>query len=430
MALLKNFFGIRMYRFSALANNDLPIQKLQAALLSFLCAKKDNTQLIVRVEDYDANESGFLEILQTFGITYDRVYFQSQNRKFHHQLAAKLLSDSKAFSCFCTDENLKLKEDRAKKSNQIYHYDGTCQKLSDNEVLNNQSPLRVRLKMPNGPIGFYDGLKGEISFEPEAIDSFVILSPNKTPQKEFATAIDDMLQGVKFLILDDNHELEFAREGFIHQSLGFNEPIKISSLASISFQANEHSSLQWLLNQGYLPQAIANYLILLAANAPERIFTLKEALDWFSFKKLKTSKMVFDLKELNEINKEHIKRLDPIKLAALLDFSGEDFGKIVKLYLFKYHTLNGLKSALQTIFGPKEYEGENKKEFDRLKLFIQEANHFEELSELKSYLLQKSQLEDKSFFELFYFLLTGSHEGPCLEELYPLIKNYLKEIVR
>ena len=170
-----------MYRFAPSPTGDMHIGNLRAALFNYICSKQENTDFILRIEDTDkarnieGKEEEIKELLKLFGIEWQHFYIQSENLKFHRQMALKLLSEKKAFACFCTEEELTRKKEEAKKKGVAYSYDGTCENLSDAAVLNNEKPFVIRIKRPQKTIRFSDFIKGELSFEPQNLDSFVIL---------------------------------------------------------------------------------------------------------------------------------------------------------------------------------------------------------------------------------------------------------------
>ena len=221
-----------MYRFAPSPTGDMHLGNLRVAILNYVCSLQDKSGFIIRIEDTDkernipGKDKEILEILELFGIKWDTLYYQSKNLKFHREFAAKLLIDKKAFSCFCTESELEAKKEAAKARGEAYRYDGTCEHLSDNEVLNNQKPFVVRMKKPLGTMKFKDAIRGEISFEPENVDSFVIMRADFTPTYNFACAVDDMLEGVTFVIRGEDHVSNTPKQDLIREGLGYTQKIK------------------------------------------------------------------------------------------------------------------------------------------------------------------------------------------------------------
>lgn len=264
-----------MYRWSFSQARDLSLNDLRMALLNFISAKQTNEPFIVRVDDADKGqvaedkERDSLGTLALFGISYSQLYYQSRNFKYHLQFASTLLDQRKAFICFCPESKIP--------------YDGTCETLSSEEVLNNPNPFVVRMKKRT---------KDE--------DSFVIMTTDKYPSSLFARACDDMLQGVTTIIDEEAHRSEASKEEWIRKSLGYDQAMHYVYIPS--FQETSYS-VQQLLDEGFMPEAIANYLLM-----PNRILTLEAmiaTLDLLS--DLPTS---FEMETLRVINREHIQKLD------------------------------------------------------------------------------------------------------------------------
>ncbi len=419
------------------------IGNLKVALLNYIMAKKTGEKFVIRIEDTDkernieGKDKEILELLDKFRIKYEKVYYQSQNLKFHQQFASHLLTQKKAFACFCSEEELEKKREEAKKKGVAYRYDGKCEKLSDEEVLNNQKPFVVRIKKPDHNISFKDEIKGEFSFSPEDIDSFVILRADKTPTYNFACAIDDMLSDISFVIRGEDHLSNTPKQILIREYLGYDKKIKYAHLPIIlnkegkkMSKRDNASSVKWLLQEGFLPEAITNYLILLGNKTPKEIFTLEEAIEFFEIKNLSKSSAKFDLDKLRFINREHIRMKDSLKLAKLLGYHDKDIGELAKLYTEEASTLKELKNKIEKIFSEKSPPEEFKESFDKIINAIREAPFFENFEDFKKHLMEKTGLKGKSFFKPLRIALTGEEHGPNLSDIYPHIKNYLTEIIK
>lgn len=421
-----------MYRFALSPAEDIHVNTLRVALFTYLCAQKEKARFLVRIEGVNTGkDQEMLALLATFGITYDALYYQRENLKFHHQCAAALLSNGKAFSCFCAEESLAFKRELARNSGTPYRYDGACEHLSDAEVLDNQAPFTVRIKAPQGALTFTDALRGEILLEEN--DSFVLLHHDKSPAYDFACAVDDMLQGVRFVFCEEDFLSSAPKQAHIRHSLGFTEPMRYAHVPAIKETTSGQEdalSVTWLLAQGFLPHAISNYLICLGNTTPCEVFTLEEALAWFDPRNLSAPCAPFDIEALRHLNREHLLRMDDALLASLLDFSGADFGKLAKFYTQEASTLQELKPKLHAIFSPKVVPEGCEAAFTTLQNALLQAPHFETFEALKTHLGLTCKLEGDHLITPLRALLTGLKDGPDLGALYPLITPYLKEIVR
>ncbi len=431
-----------MYRFAPSPTGDMHIGNLRVALFNYICAKQSKEKFIIRVEDTDkernieGKDQEILEILNLFGITYDQLIYQSDNLKFHRQLGSKLLMDGNAFSCFCSAKTLEEKREQAKKDKKAYRYDGVCKKLSDSEVIENENPFVVRIKEPSEKIEFTDLIKGDMKFEPKDIDDFVILRVDKTPTYNFACAIDDMLSNVSVIIRGEDHLSNTPKQELIRKYLGYNEKVKYAHLPIIlndsgkkMSKRDDESSVKWLLEEGFLPDTIINYLILIGNKTPTEIFSLDEAITWFDITKVSKNPAKFDITKLRQLNREHIKALDPLSLSKFIGYSSKDIGKLAKIYLEEASTINEIKVKIDTIFKTKTCD-EFEQEFELLKVATKDLPYFKEFDEFKAYLGEKSGLKGKKFFKPLRSLLTGSDSGPNLSDIYPHIKNYLGEIIK
>ena len=154
-----------MYRFAPSPTGDMHIGNLRAAIFNYICSIKDKSGFILRIEDTDTarniegKEEEIQEILHKFGIKWQTLYYQSKNLKFHREFAHKLLMDKKAFCCFCSSEILAQKKELAKQNGEAYRYDGTCERLSDEQVLECEKPFVIRMKKPASTMKFRLSLK-------------------------------------------------------------------------------------------------------------------------------------------------------------------------------------------------------------------------------------------------------------------------------
>lgn len=431
-----------MYRFAPSPTGDMHIGNLRAALFNYICSLQDKSSFILRIEDTDnaRNISGkgdeIQEILKKFGVKWDQIYIQSENLKFHREFAAKLLAEKKAFCCFCTEDELAQKKEIAKAKGEAYRYDGTCERLSDLEVLENEKPFVIRMKKPPYTMKFNDLIKGEISFEPENIDSFVIMRVDKTPTYNFACAIDDMCEGVTCVIRGEDHVSNTPKQEWIRQSLGYNEKISYAHLPIIlnedgkkMSKRENSSSVKWLLESGYLPEAIANYLILLGNKTPCEVFTLNEAVAWFDIKSVSKNPAKFDINKLAFLNREHIKKATPERLAEIFGFD-EKFADLIKFYTQEGSLVSEIKAKIEAIFSPKNIPAEFSENAEILRAEILKIENLpENFDDFKQILMQKTNLKGKNFFMPLRILLTNATHGPELKELYPLLANELKKVV-
>ncbi len=424
-----------MLRFAPSPAEDMHIGNLRVALFNYILSVQREEPFLIRIEDIEetgkkenipGKEKEIFEILALFGIEYHEQQLQSHNIRFHRAMALQLLQDKKAFNCFCAPETLYA--DR---------YDGTCENLPAEEVIDNPNPFTIRLKKPAYPITVTDIIKGESTFAPDDIDSFILMRADKSPTYNFACAVDDMLADVSMIIRGEEHLSNTPKQMAIHEALGYTKKIGYAHLPVILndegnriSERDDASSVKWLLKEGYLPEAIANYLILLGNKTPCEIFSLKEAIKWFDLKTLSKTSARFDIDKLKRINREHLKGLDPKELSRYLGFADEEVGNLAKVFLEEAGTLKELRTKIGAVFAPKQVQDDFKSGFDTLRDLTLKAPHFDDYDVYRDYLMRNSGLSGESFFKILRILLTGAEHGPELGHLYPHLKNYLKEVAK
>lgn len=421
-----------MLRFAQSSAEDMSLGNLRVALFNYIVSKQLNEDLLVSIEDLDkeknieGKEKEILEILNLFSIEHKSVVYQSENLKYHQKMTMQLMSQKKAYACFCSDEKLLELKLKAEKKGKVYSYDGFCETLSDETVLNCNAPFTVRIKKPEKEIIFKDSLKGDLSFKPFEVDSFIILKHDKTATYNYACAIEDILYDVSRVIRDEKYISDTPKQIYVRNQLNYDKNIEYTHICSID---DNSLNIKDLIDEGYLPSAIANYLVLLGNKTPKEIFTMEEAIEWFDIKNISNSINKFDLEKLKLINKKHLEEIDEMRFSKILGFADDDIGKLGKLYLEECTTIKEIKSKIDAIFSKKESK-EFKDELNKIIECLKNAPFIKEFDELKKYISDTTNLKEDSLTKPLRYALTGSNDGPDLAKIYSLIKNYTKEIVK
>ncbi|TLD81603.1 glutamate--tRNA ligase [Helicobacter sp. MIT 05-5293] len=438
-----------MLRFAPSPTGDMHIGNLRAAIFNYIIAKQTKQPFLIRIEDTDTarniegKDKEILSILNLFGLLWDRLVYQSDQFEHHRQLAQYLISKDLAFYCYCTKDFLEEKRAEYQAQKKPFRYDPAWAEIHKNT---NPKPV-IRLRGAQNNISFYDSIKGELTFNAQEIDSFVIIKEDGIPTYNFACALDDMLYDISFIVRGEDHVSNTPKQILIHQSLGYTKslgyahlPIILGENGSKMSKRDNASSVAWLLEQGYLPQAIINYLVSMGNKTPQEVFRLDDAIAWFDIKNIAKSPVKFDIKRLRFLNREHLKMLNEQEFALLLESKDPSVGALGKLHLQEASTLNEIREKLDRIFGIKliaqTYEGEiYTQECEILyniliKLIDSNAPSLQDYESLKLVLMEESKLKGKKFFKPLRILLTGNSHGLELNELYPYLRFFLKDILR
>ena len=432
-----------MLRFASSPTGDMHIGNLRVAIFNYIISKQKNEDLIVRIEDTDnernieGNDQEILDILALFDIEYSQVIYQSQNVRFHSAMALQLIHEKKAFSCFCSSDWLEKKREESKEAKKAYSYDDACRNLPAELVIDNINPFTIRINRPDETVVVKDLIKGDVSFEPDAVDSFVIMSQDKTPTYNFACAVDDMLSDISIIIRGEDHMSNTPKQEHIRNSLNYDKKVEYAHLPIIlndsgkkMSKRDDASSVKWLLEEGYLPEAITNYLILIGNKPPQEIFNMKDAFEWFSLDKISKSPACFDIDMLKHINKEHLKSMDAKELSRYVGFADAEIGELARIYLEEAGTTKELKSKIAPIFAPRNVPENFAEQTAVMAETIKAAPYFDKYDDFKNYIMKESGLEGENFVKPLRILLTNAEHGPDVAEIYKYLKNYIGEIVK
>ena len=382
-----------MLRFAPSPIVDMHIDNLRIAILTYIVSQQRGEQFLIRIEDgnkeknIEGKDTEIMMILEKFAIKHDSLYHQSQHLGIHQNLAIRLLQEKKAF--ICREEDKLTFDDYS-------------------SIKESGEPFVICLKSSEQ-------------------DSFIIMQSDNRPTDNFASACDDMLSNISFVIRKEEYLNDTAKQIYIKSALGYKQETKYLHLPTI--KGGESYSVKYLFQEGFLPDAILNYLVLIGyREAPKEIFTLPEAIEWFELENISNSSVQFDIDKLRFINREHLKLMDDKQLSTLFGFADIDIGKLAKLYLKECSTINELEAKIRPIFKPKNFDGEFGEQMRIIEHLIAKAPAFETFNELKKYITKESGLKGNNLFKPLQILLTGAENSPKLSEIYPLIKSYILEV--
>lgn len=422
-----------MLRFASSPTADMNIDDLRIALFTYVVSKQRHEDFIVRIEDMDkeknieGKDQENLDILALFGLEYSQIIYQSENVRFHTAMALQLMHEKKAFSCFCSKEWLQKKQDESKIAKKIYHYDDACRSLPAELVIDNTNPFQIRIARPDKTLTIEDKIKGIMSFKPDTIDSFIIMDQDKIPTQNFACGVDDMLNNISIVIRSDKYIDNAPKQEHIRNSLSYDKKIEYAHLPSI---LDDKPTIKNLLEEGFLPEAISNYLISMGSNLPNEIFTISEAVEWFDISNISNSPTHFDINILRDINVKHLKNLDAKELSRYVGFADTEIGELARIYLNELATTKELKAKIAPIFSTREIPQEFIEQVTKIATAIKSAPYFEEYEDFANHIIVESGLEGENFTKPLRLLLTNASEGPDVAIIYKYLKNYLEEIIK
>jgi glutamyl-tRNA synthetase len=419
-----------MLRFAPSPTGDMHIDSLRVAIVNYMVAKQKGETFLVRITDthkeqnLEGKDTEILQILEKFALTHDQTMHQSEHLNIHQTLAIRLLEEGKAFISTCTSETLET--DRCE----------TIPHTSYSKLKEEKTPFVLRLKKPTSDIATHDLIQGDITTSAHDIDSFVILQADGTPSDDFATACDDMLNNITLVIRAEEYLSNTPKQQYIQTLLGYEERITYAHLPTLLHsegkkmsEHNSENSVKWLFEEGFIPDAILNYLMLLSHKTPTEVFTLPEAMEWFRLEDISKSTVIFDLERLRFLNREHLKKMDSKALSTLFGFADSAIGDLVKVYLQEVSTLKELRSKITPIFSPKTFEGKWEQEMRSLQTVIKKAPPFKAYNAFESHLIEQSGLTGEKLLKPLRLLLTNAEYGPELNDIYPSIESYLLEVI-
>lgn len=323
-------------RFAPSPTGYLHIGGARTALFNWLFAHKMGGKLILRIEDTDTERlkedsvSQILTSLKWLGINWDEgpevgggcgPYYQSERLPIYKKYAEQLLEQGKAYYCFCSAADLEAQREKQRAAKQPFRYARTCRDLPVEEAKARAAagePYSVRVKIPvEGTITVHDLIHGDVTFNMDQFDDFVIVKSNGMPTYNFAVVVDDHLMGMTHVLRAEEHLSNTPKQLLIYEALGW-EPPKFGHMPMIlapdrSKLSKRHgaTSVEEFRSQGYLAEAIVNYLTLLGwGPGDEReLFTLQETVKLFELEQMSKKAAIYDTKKLTWMNGQYLSEL-------------------------------------------------------------------------------------------------------------------------
>ncbi len=320
------------------------VGNLRTALYEYLVAKSQDGTFVLRIEDTDQERyvEGAVDViyktLETAGLKHDEgpdvggdygPYVQSERKDMYLPYAEQLIQEGKAYRCFCTKERLEKIQNETVGGG----YDRHCRDLSDEEIQKNLDagvPYVIRQKMPvEGSTTFTDAVFGEITVDNSELQDQILIKQDGYPTYNFANVIDDHTMGITHVVRGSEYLSSTPKYNLLYEAFGWEIPTYIhlplingkNDDGTVSKLSKRHGSTGFedLIKEGYLPEAIINYIALLGwcPKDNQEIFTLDELCKVFDISGISKSPSVFDYDKLEWFNGEYIKAMSEEQLVAV-----------------------------------------------------------------------------------------------------------------
>jgi len=409
-------------RFAPSPTGYMHIGNLRTALYAFLQARHDHGQFLLRIEDTDQARlvDGAVEIiydsLKLTGLLWDEgpdkggnygPYVQSERKPIYAKYAQELLDNGHGYRCFCTKETLDeiRKHAHDEEETPIAAYDGRCSRLSTSEIeakLKASTPFVIRQKIKHeGSTTFHDLVYGDITIPNDQLDDQVLIKADGLPTYNFANVIDDHLMNITHVMRGCEYISSAPKYMQLYAAFGWTPPLTIHLPHILGSDGKKLSkrtgsvALSDFLGQGYLPEAILNYIALLGWSPGDNseFFSLKELIERFDIKRINKSSAIFDEKKLQFINSLHLKAKSPA-----------DFHNLAQSY----------------------YAPEVASKFDTTKLSTLGQTRVERLADIRGmwdFLLKFPFPYDKALFEHKKMKTSPETSAPVLKQVLPMLEN-------
>lgn len=419
----KNLKNVRV-RIAPSPTGFLHIGTARTAFTNWIFAKQNNGVFVLRIEDTDQTrskqeyEQSIIDGLKWLGIEWQEgpdiggkfgPYRQSERKKIYQKYIQKLIDDKKLYKCFCSPEDLEAQRNYLMSVGKAPIYSGKCRELTDAEIEKNLSagaPYVLRFKTPSGKVQFKDMLRGKIEQDANSFGDMALAKSTTEPLYNLAVVIDDFEMKISHVIRGEDHIPNTPKQILIAQALGIESPeylhLPLILAADKSKMSKRHGAVSIVeyKEQGYLPQAVINFLALLGWNPGDEreIFSAEELVKEFSVEKMQKSGAVFNIVKLEWLNGHYIRNMALKELTELCVPYLTENELIVPLWGQKEFIVGAYKMPFDVIDYQICETGE-KVDFEYLKsvvgLYQQRLKKLSEIAEFVDYLF-KAKLDYKA----------------------------------
>jgi len=331
-------------RFAPSPTGSPHIGNIRTAIFDWLFAKHEGGKFILRIEDTDRARlvEGALEEmmrdLRWLGLQWDEgpevggdygPYFQSERLDIYRKYAEKLIRDGRAYRCYCTPERLEQMRKAQQAAGGSTGYDRKCRNLTDKqkaELDADGKPYVIRFAMPeSGTTIYHDFIRGELAFDNSLQDDFVMIKTDGFPTYNFASVIDDHLMEITHVVRGEEYISSMPKYVHLYAALGWDEPVWVHVPLILgpdrSKLSKRHGAVNFssYIEEGYLPEAMINYLALLGWSAGEdrEIYSVEELIEKFTLEGINDHPAIFDAQKLLWMNGYYIRQASIERLVEL-----------------------------------------------------------------------------------------------------------------
>jgi len=321
-------------RFAPSPTGYLHIGGVRTALYNYLFARKNNGKFILRIEDTDLDRSNeeytkvIIDGMKWIGLEWDEgPFYQSKRQDKYNGALKELIEKKKVYKCYCSAQELKTRREEAMKQGGSPGYDGRCFAMSEEDKKACEAggkPFVWRLRVPeNEEIKFNDIIKGEITVNSATVSDFVIMKSSGVPTYNFACVVDDLDMKISHVIRGDDHISNTPKQILIYEALEKKIP-QFAHLPQVHGTDGKRLSkrtgavaLDEYREQGYLPEALRNYLALIgwSTQDSQQLFEWEELKEKFDLSRCSKSAGIFDAEKLNWMNGKYIRSKSAEELA-------------------------------------------------------------------------------------------------------------------
>ncbi|MBI5123294.1 glutamate--tRNA ligase [Candidatus Roizmanbacteria bacterium] len=432
---------------------DIHIGNLYTALMNWAYARKNNGKFIIRIEDTDRTrfqegaEAKILSTIKNFGLRYDEgpdiggpfaPYRQSDRLQLYKKYAEELVEKGAAYYCFCTKERLDALREQQQKEKKTPRYDKHCKGIKDYKLkIENSEQHVIRLDVPaNETITFLDVIRGEIAINSNEVDDQVLLKSDGFPTYHLGVVVDDYLMEISHIIRAEEWIASTPKHVLLYQALGWPLPI----FAHMPILRNPDKSklskrknpvwASWYLEEGFLPEAVLNYLALLGWSHPKEkeIFSISEFIEFIDLKDIKPVGPVFDLIKLRWVNQQYIQNKSDEELKALIisfypkakELSDKILDELMPLVKTRMEVLKDFETLTKIFFASSRILEEVEKDLAK-DLFDKLSALFDWESDMIFGEMKKVMEIRKIRMPVLYKLFTGEERGLPLPQVLEIL---------